>query len=201
MIKRSSSFILAAGLAACPVTAFAQGISAGVSPADPGRTSRDLLFEGTAPAACVTRAPRPVVQQNAAVTVSDNGNIDIRLDKSSFINPVTGVPNPVVIQVAFPIVCNTAHKISVESLRGGLQNEAVANGAFALRSHLDFNVQMNWAGTTKSFDTASGRAFEMPVMNAATGDADIRIAIPGGGTPLVAGVYSDTITLKVEVTS
>ena len=110
-------------------------------------------------------------------------------------------PDSSIRSPACPITCNTAHRIQIESRNGGLVNEAGSSPTGALRNRLDFSVSLEWAGTSAGFDTSTARTVQTLVGNAATGTAQIGIRIPGGGTPLVAGIYNDTVTIRVEATS
>lgn len=198
ILRLSALPLLAA--AALPSAGFAQGISGGTTAENSSVGGRELMFEGSVAPACVIRAPTPISQTNGQVTIGPSGNVDVAL-QDGFLDPASGVPNAVEIAIAFPITCNTAHNIHVESRNGGLVNQAATGSPGPFRARLDFSVEMRWAGGTTRFDTASARQLDAALGNAATGNADIRIAIPGGGTPLVAGIYADTITIQVQATS
>lgn len=195
------AILIAALTVALPAAAGAQTGSAGVLAGDANTGARDLVVEGIAPPGCVIGAPSATEQDNARVTVAQSGGLDVALSGPGFINPATGVPNPAAIRIALPITCNTAHRIQIESRNGGLVNAATIGTASALRNRLDFSVSLEWAGTSAGFDTSTGRTVQTIVGNAATGVAQIGIRIPGGGTPLVAGIYNDTVTIRVEATS
>ncbi|GHH15296.1 hypothetical protein GCM10008023_17930 [Sphingomonas glacialis] len=195
------ALLLATLTIALPTATFAQTSSAGVLSGEGTAGARDLVVEGTAPPGCVIGSPSATEQDNARVTVAQSGGLDVALGGPGFINPLTGVPNPAAIRIALPITCNTAHRIQIESRNGGLVNEATSGPTGALRNRLDFSVSLEWAGTSAGFDTSTARTVQTLVGNAATGTAQIGIRIPGGGTPLVAGIYNDTVTIRVEATS
>lgn len=200
MAKPSILLVIVAPLVLLSTTAGAQGVTGGTTSESDGVGGRDLSFEGSVAPACVMRQPNSVRQNNATVTVGTTGDVNVDL-QSGFLDRTTGVPNAVDVAISFPITCNTAHSIHVESQRGGLVNPAVTGTDGPFRSRLDFTLELRWAGGTQTFDTTSARMMDVAIPNAATGSADVRIAIPGGGTPLVAGIYSDTIIIQIEATS
>lgn len=198
-------YVLALPLAIAAMPSHAQSLSgpsaaAGVL-SDATAGSRSLSFEGAAEPACLIRSPAVLDSNNASVTVGSNSNVDVALSSGGFVDPGTGVPNAAQIKLSLPVTCNTAHHITVESARGGLVLLGSVPQGSGFRSRLDFTVTLNWAGGAQSFNTTTARTLDAIVPNAATGAATIEIAIPGGGTPLVAGAYSDTVTVKVEATS
>lgn len=199
-VGRTAALLIAALLASSPTHGLAQGVTGGVTSENEGVGGRQLSFEGAVVPACVMRQPTPVRQSNATVTVGSTGDVNVDL-QSGFLDRTTGVPNAVEVAISFPITCNTAHSIHVESQRGGLVNQAATSDSGAFRSRLDFTLELRWAGGAQGFDTTNAREMDIAIPNAATGNADVRIAIPGGGDPLIAGSYGDTIIIQIEATS
>lgn len=171
--------------------------------AGPGSDSAasEVVFEGTARPGCLLAPVTSVAMTNASLTARDSSSASIVISPGSFVDPRTGVPNPVTMELALPVTCNTAHSIEVTSTRGGLTNEGivVADGQF--RSIVPLDVALGWSGTTSRFNTSETRTTLLSVGNAATGLATITISTPGGGVPLTAGNYSDIIVVKVTTTS
>jgi hypothetical protein len=162
---------------------------------------RDVVLQGTAPAACVIRVPSSGNEQNATLSQSGSGGVNVELTPQGFIDPQTGVPRASGISLAIPITCNGPHHIRVSSARGSLLREGASSTEAAIRSELNFNVALEWAGLSSSFNTDSARSLDLPVADAATGTARVTISIPGGGSPLAAGAYTDTLVVEVETSS
>lgn len=161
---------------------------------------RAIVFEGDARRACVLKAPTAASQVNATLSQSANG-VNVELTPQGFIDPQTGVPRATGISLNLPITCNTAHRIRVASRNGALLRAGGGEDTGTFRSRLDFSVDVTWAGLTQSFNTANAGETILIVPDASTGAATITIAIPGGGNPLAAGAYSDTIVVEVEASS
>ena len=163
---------------------------------------RAIVFEGEAARACLIESPTADSQVNTSLERAGNG-VNVTLSPTGFLDPQTGVPRQTGISLSLPITCNTAHQLRVASRSGALiRAGATAGGATGpFRSELDFDVEVNWAGQTRAFNTANATQVLIPVPDAATGQASVTISIPGGGTPLAAGDYGDTLVIEVEASS
>lgn len=186
-------------LAASPVAA--QTTMPATAPTD-ALVERAIVFQGTAPNSCIIRALSSTSEVNATLTQAANG-VAVNLTTGGFVDPRTGVPRETAITLSLPIICNAAHRVRIASRGGALRRVGItpSAGAGAFRSAINFRVDLDWADATRSFDTGSLGALEMPVPSAASGLATIRITIPGGGEPLAAGDYSDTLVVEVEASS
>jgi len=165
------------------------------------RLERAIVIEGSAPRACTLKVPRASGERNTTLAQTGSGGVTVALTPSGFIDPATGVPRATGIELALPITCNTAHHLRVTSTRGGLLREGGGDAGGTFRARLDFAVDVRWAGQAVSFDTGTAARIDLSVADAATGDAMISISIPGGGSPLAAGDYGDTLIIEIEASS
>lgn len=168
---------------------------------DAVNATRDVTFEGLALPACFVRDVTARDARNASLSASGAGASTVALSPEGFVDSVTGVPRATEITLALPITCNAPHHLRIASTRGGLLLAGAGSEAGRFRDRIDFAVALDWAGMQRAFDTASGTGLDLDVDTAATGDAAIRIVIPGGGRPLVAGAYGDALTILVEAAS
>ncbi|SMF64974.1 hypothetical protein [Allosphingosinicella indica] len=188
------SLAVSAGLTAS--AGFAQVVTDPI----PESLERSIVFEGEATRACLIEAPTVDSQVNTRLDRA-GGGVNVALSPTGFIDPETGVPRQSGISLSLPITCNTAHQLRIASREGALIREGAGTDTGAFRSRLDFDVEVNWAGITRTFSTQNSAQLIIPVPDAATGQASINISIPGGGAPLAAGQYGDTLIVEVEATS
>lgn len=163
---------------------------------------RVIVFQGSAPNSCIIRALTATSENNATLTPTSTG-ATVTLTTGGFVDPQTGVPRQTSIALGLPIICNAAHRVRIASRGGALRRAGMTSAADtnAFRSAINFRVDLDWANATRSFDTSNLAELVMSVPSAATGLATITITIPGGGAPLAAGDYSDTLVVEVEASS
>ncbi len=194
-MMRMTATALALGAALIAAPAFAQDMMT------PERIDRDIAFEGTAQRACLVTPASSVREVNATLQPSDGGRLNVELTPQGFIDPQTGIARTTEIALSLPVTCNAPHRIRVSSTRGALLREGMDTESGDFRSRLDFRVNLEFAGQAAAFDTTSSASAEVNLSEAATGNAVVTISIPGGGTPLVAGAYSDTLIVEIEAGS
>ena len=180
-----------------PASALAQNAATG----DLAAGAEELTYEGQARPACVLASVSPITLTNASLTARDANSATVVITPAAFVDPATGVPNPIVVEVSLPITCNTAHIVDVSSTKGGLANEVAALENRQFRSLLPLDVALVWSGQATRFNTADALMARLTIAGAATGTAIIRISAPGGGLPLTAGRYSDSIVIQVAAAS
>lgn len=112
-------------------------------------------------------------------------------------------------------MCNYAHSVGIKATNGGLLNaSAVANapiaGTFVQR--VGYTASAAWGGVTAavpgattSTSAATGVAAAMIAQQSAVagsnlGDLVLTVAIAADANPVVAGTYSETLTLKIGAT-
>ncbi len=184
MIKR---ILFLAGVAlASP--AFAQSVDTGV---------RQVELVGTAPPACIMRAPSNTAGVNATYQNLSNSGAEIRIVE--MVNPQTAQPRATSVNLAFPVICNSAHTLSITSSNGGLTRIAAnqrnqSRGTFA--DFLTYSLAANWAGqnVTRTSDTQGG--VRIAAADGGAGTVQLNIAVPANGKPLLAGAYADSIVIQ-----
>ena len=154
-----------------------------------------LEILGTAPTACIMRAPGSPVGTNASfdLTGSNSGRIRIL----EMINPTGATARGATMELTLPVICNGPHRVSVQS-RGGMirQGARVASDAFADR--VNYSLTTAWGGQEARFTTGESDALAIDVESGRAGLLRLSIAIPAGGRPLVAGRYEDQIILEMR---
>lgn len=192
-MMRLSTLILLGALAA-PAIASAQTINTAA-----GR----LDLAGTAPSACLVSAPGSVSGGNASFQVT--GTQAAQIDITQLVDATTAQPRATSINLALPIICNGAHRLTVTTTNGGLarvggnaRNVSVTNG---FREFLPYQVTASWAGQSTTGGSQTTTPVSMNVSDGAAGQLSLIIAVPAGGAPLVAGAYADSLVIRLQVAS
>ena len=184
--------LVAAALAA-PSLAFGQ------TPIN-GRARLDLV--GVAPSACLISTPTAASGSNAtfAAAGAQQGEINI----TQMADPRTAVAVAATINLALPVICNTAHQVVISTANGGLTRlGAVAGGpeVNGFRQFVPYQLSANWAGQSASAASRAGPAITIRSADGAAGQLSLVISVPGGGAPLVAGAYGDQVVIQLQVAS
>jgi hypothetical protein len=183
------TLLLVAALAAlAPAAALAQTANIGQ-----GRV--DLV--GQAPSACLASAPTAPNATNATFSQAGVNSAEIRI--TQLVDPNTAQPVASSIDVAVPVICNSAHRVVVRSTNGALKRQGAPAQAQGFRDSLTYNVSTAWAGQTNN-----GTSAAPVIINAgdgAAGNVSVNISVPGGGDPLVAGIYEDSVIVELQVAS
>ena len=184
-----SGLLVLAALTLAPAAAFAQ------QPPNTAVQSRlDLL--GVAPAACVLNGPSSSNSTNA--TVNDAGSRTTQVTITNLVDASSLAAQAATVNLAFPLICNGPHTLTVTTANGGLTLEGGAPSAPGFTDHVDYVMQAAWAGQTQQVSTGSSRTLLINAGDSAAGVVSLSIQIPGGGRRLIAGAYSDTLTLDVQ---
>ncbi len=187
--------LIAASLALVTASAAAaQTTSPGLDKAG----SRLDIF-GTAPSACVLSPPTAATGANAAFVVQAGQAGVIRF--TQFVDPQTSQPRASSINLVFPIVCNSAHRLIVRTDGNGLVRTPGAAPAVGFRDRVGFQVSADWAGVSASGSSASLTPIDLQTANGAAGQLNLLVDVTGGGTPLVAGAYAGTLIVELEASN
>jgi hypothetical protein len=121
---------------------------------------------------------------------------------TQLVDPATSVPQAASVTMRFPVVCNTAHTLTIRTSQGGLvlQTAAPPPGP-GFRNRLGYGVSANWVGQQVSGTSDSGVPVTIVSANAASGELSVGIQIPAGGAPLEAGTYSDSLVVSLQPAS
>ena len=163
--------------------------------ANESRASAATEFRGEAPGVCVIRgAARLISSNNASLETSQLNAAAIRVT-SLVAADGSGQPNAADLTLSIPVICTVTHDVTVSSTGAGMTRDGGAGGVgVGFRSLLDYQVQTSWAGQTLAA-SASALPSVVTAPDAASGDLLVTVSILQGGQPLVAGSYSDTLTI------
>lgn len=152
-----------------------------------------------APACVIDAAAASRGAFNASFTPDGNGGGTIAI--AELVDPQTAEPRASSIDLALPVRCNAAHRLIIESARGGLlraggqQTNRLTRDGFA--DLLPYRIAVDWAGVTGSSASDAGPALNA-LQAAASGELRVSVKTDPGGGALVAGRYADSITIRFE---
>jgi spore coat protein U-like protein len=158
---------------------------------------RQLEIVGTANPACLVRSPASATGVNANFRTVSGTAGEIRI--TELVNPQTAQPRPTSVSLTLPVICNSAHLLTVQSRNGGLlratgNQRNVSAGGFS--EFLPYLLQAAWAGQNVSQLSTDTAGLRIVTNNGGAGNVSIGFSIPASTAPLVAGAYSDTITIE-----
>jgi hypothetical protein len=162
---------------------------------DAARTTQMIQVSGIAPPACLVRPASGQRGINATFeSAGSSGTVNI----SNLVDPVSARVLPSRITLTLPITCNSAHVVRLRSAGGALRREgaAVVPGA-VFTDQLPYEYGLRWAGGGTLSPQQSSQAVTVAANGAASGVAEVTLDVPGGGRPLVAGRYGDTIIVEL----
>jgi hypothetical protein len=165
----------------------------------------ELPMGGEAPPVCAFTAT-PSQQTADNMTFAASGGINqIQID--NLIDPNVGLLNRASIQLEVDGICNRAHSLSVMTNNGGLKHAGSVlpvGGAFV--GHINYRVQVDWAGQTAMLTTDAVPGKKAPVNligGPNQGSLNISLIVDevdnDMNTPVIAGVYSDILTIQIGV--
>lgn len=163
-----------------------------------GQGRLDLV--GQAPSACLISQPTASTGQNATLTQTGAQSAQIRI--SELVDPQTAQPRASSMNVVLPVICNTAHRLTVKSGNGGLVRAGGRRGDVSgFRQLLPYQVTADWSGQSITGSSVTGTPVTINSANGAAGQVSLSISIPAGGDPMVAGSYSDSVVIELQVAS
>jgi hypothetical protein len=190
-MMRALAFLI---VALAPGVALAQTVQSGT-----GRL--DLV--GTAPSACLVSAPASAVGSNASFAASGTQSAQVTI--TQLVDQTTSEPRASSISVAVPIICNSAHRVTVRTTNGGLLRQgaqsANPNSVNGFREFLPYQIEAAWSGQDVKSSSATPSPVDIATTDGAAGQLSLTIDVPAGGDPLVAGVYSDSVVIELQVAS
>ena len=189
---KAALILVAASLAATSAS-WAQTASTG------DRASSTLDLFGQAPSACVLSPPAAAIGSNASFSAQGAQSGVVRF--TQFVDPQTAQPRAASISLAFPVVCNSAHRLTVRTDGAGLARAAGPAPAAGFRDSLDFQVSADWAGARAAGSSDVLTPIDLRTANGAAGQMNLVVDVPGGGTPLVAGDYAATLVVELEASN
>jgi hypothetical protein len=107
--------------------------------------------------------------------------------------------------VAVPIICNTAHHVIVRTANGGLRRDGSVTvspiSINGFREFLPYQITANWSGQDITSSSLTPNPVDISTSDGAAGQLSLTIDVPAGGDPLVAGAYSDSVVIELQVAS
>jgi len=174
-------------------------VSAQAQTSDVGQGRLDI--SGQAPSACLISAPTSATGANTSFqsTGAQQGQITI----NQLADAQTATPIASSINLALPIICNTAHTLTISTSNGGLLRlgGVVGPETNGFRQFLPYRVGATWAGQTANATSQAGATITINASDGAAGQLNLEVSTPGGGDPLVAGSYSDELVIQLRVAS
>ena len=197
MTRRFYTLLATGGIlvAASPVALHAQDRANGTF--EPAARQR-IEVVATASPACNIAPGSAAGSDNASFQSSGTSGGTVAITR--FADPQSARANPVSVRVEIPVVCNSAHAVSLRSANGGMLRSGGAPGTVAgFIQFLPYAVQLDWVGQTLTGASDSSEPLALDVPNAGQGLLSVDIAIAGSDAPMVAGAYADT--LQIEITA
>lgn len=156
-----------------------------------------LDIEGVANPACVIRGPSSAVGNN--MRFDPAGPTAGQVGITNFVDN-NAVSRGGTINIALPVICNSAHRVIVRSANGGLrrQGAAVAVQGNQFVQFFPYQVTTQWGGQNGQLTTDQGGTLTIDTGEARAGQLGLSINVAAGGRPLVAGTYSDQIVVELQ---
>jgi hypothetical protein len=119
---------------------------------------------------------------------------------TTFADPQTAQANPASVRVEIPVVCNSAHAVTLRSANGGmLRSGGSQEDVAGFIQFLPYSVELDWVGQRLTGASDAAGSLVLAVPNAGQGLLTVDIAIIGSQAPMVAGAYVDV--LQIEITA
>lgn len=189
---RISPLVAGFALALPAVTAHAQNVGFDVT--------------GSAPQVCAVQEP----QLAAAATINIRSLSGNSLQIEDLVDSQTLSTKAASAEVSFDAVCTFPHRIVMQSQNNGLWRNS-ASGVTRPPGFADgvpYTAVLNWGDTTDQLDadaTSRGSTQQVtPIGNAVVGALTIDFSVQPGASnlaansPLLAGIYSDILTVTLE---
>lgn len=160
---------------------------------------QEVILQGSAQPACVIKGPALARGSNISFASTGANAGEIRI--SQLVDPATAQVREAQVALLLPIVCNSAHRFLLKSGNGGLLRDGASPAGDRFRARVPYGVSAMWQGRQLRQTTDAAGDFTIDMPGSGAGDLALTIDIQSGGQPLVAGSYSDTITVELQVAS
>jgi hypothetical protein len=120
---------------------------------------------------------------------------------------VDGLQNPSGHGFAFVshATCNSPSKITMTTARGGVKHDTIGSPPPGFRSNINYSASVFWGGFTPlggivTIGTAGAHSLPNPALSGAPREGTLTVSLffVPDTVPLVAGNYTDTLTVSVE---
>jgi hypothetical protein len=160
-------------------------------------TAQPLTVLGDVPVRC--RMAQPLAADGGSNTTFTQNGVSSEIDFTNFVDPSTGKLNASHAQIAFPITCTGAQRLTIITQNGGLTNANVAGAANGFAVRADYTLEANWASTTQSLQTDGAAAsLDISQNTPQSGQLVLNVTLVPGDQPLEAGSYDDAIVVQLN---
>jgi hypothetical protein len=192
-IRRWAKFCLGAAWAALAI---------GEAQAQPSATNGTAMT-GTAPNTCTMAAPTLMASGNASLSGATQTSATVSI--FNFVNTANATYKPgIAIALNFVSMCNYASNFQIETQGGAMKNTAVSAvaGSGPFITSLNYTALMLWGGQLSVLSTdgnAGTMGSQASLSGAFQGSATISISLtnPLSASPLVAGAFTDHLTVQI----
>ncbi len=183
-------------LIVCATAAAAASMPANAQQLDGDQT---LEFAGRAAPACIIQSGATGTGSNARFVSTNPSRGEVRI--TQLVNPQTSTPLDMSMQIALPVICNSAHIVTVRSTNGGLarngnRRNPVRNGGFI--EFLPYRMSTAWLGISASAMSNEQSGLRVTTGNGGAGALSINLSIAAQNTPMIAGRYEDSVVIEVS---
>jgi hypothetical protein len=135
--------------------------------------------------------------EGTSIVVLPNG---AAVEFRRFVDPSTALPLPVTLNVRFTSTCNFSHRVTLASRDGGIARVGGASLATGFAFSRNYTAEVAWAGGQSQFTTSgtAGESTGLNVLGANIGGFDLNVSAPSSATPLLAGDYTDVLTIQIS---
>ena len=169
--------------------------------AGPTRTSTASLT-GAAPTVCTLGAPTLAASGDAVLSGSTPSSATVTI--SNFVDTSNAsYVDGISITLNFAAMCNYASHFNSQTVTGALKDsQPIVAGSGPFLSSLNYQALLQWAGQNSVLNTngtALKKGLQKNVPGSYSGTAALSITLvdPGVSTPLVAGTFSDQLTIQI----
>lgn len=197
-VRSLSALILSAAIGTAPAVVAAQEV--------PVEDTAEFQVAGNTPVICTLALGTGSEDGLYNFSTADRNvyRVDQMLDAATLSTQAAS------FQITMDGVCNSAHRIRVESLNNGLWqlSELPPERPQGFATAVPYDLTARWTDQVLrlSADAAVRGTTErsVPIASAASGELTLRFEIAAGATnlaanaPMIAGAYSDTLTIVLE---
>ena len=169
-------------------------LSAGPALADPSARI-DIELGANVAKVCRLGQVKLASSQNATFEANSQGGA---IALSTLADRNTARALPAAISITFDSVCNQTLFIKLVSAKGGLMpDDGTAAGA-GFSNRVNYTASLDWGTGQTNLSTSGGSNANAGVLlsGSQSGPVTLNITIPPGAQPLVAGAYSDELTVE-----
>jgi hypothetical protein len=170
--------------------------------------AQSKVFDVTGSAPQVCAVAQPTLTTGSMINIRNLDGDSLQIDR--LVDPRTLTTNGASAEVSFSAVCTVPHRIVLESRGNGLWRNNASGGArtSGFADGVPYSAEITWGGVRERFEASAlsrgANRRSTTVSDATVGDLKIALTIQAGASngalnsPLLAGVYSDTLTITLE---